>query len=135
MFGAHVRAARTTAGLTQRQVAERAGLTPNYVTGVELGKRNVTLRTTLSLADAVGCPAWALLVDIGGTMSGIVPPPQGALAIELPPGDAFVVARAGAGVLRRPIDLIDPITRRVEQSVSPADDPRPPGSPRRPAAE
>jgi transcriptional regulator with XRE-family HTH domain len=108
MFGAHVRAARTTAGLTQRQVAERAGLTPNYVTGVELGKRNVTLRTTLSLADAVGCPAWALLVDIGGTMSGIAPAAAGRSGDRASARDAFVVARAGAGVLRRPIDLIDP---------------------------
>ncbi|WP_371930866.1 helix-turn-helix domain-containing protein, partial [Paracoccus spongiarum] len=42
-FGDAVRQARATAGLTQEELAERAGLDRSYVGGVERGDRNPTL--------------------------------------------------------------------------------------------
>ncbi|WP_408886988.1 helix-turn-helix transcriptional regulator [Limobrevibacterium gyesilva] len=50
IFGANLRAARLKSGLTQAQLAERAGLLQQYVSLVESGKQNVTLTTAQALA-------------------------------------------------------------------------------------
>jgi len=61
-FGLRVRARRTELGWTQQQLAERTGLHFTYVSSVERGQRNVTLRTVVRLAEAMAVnPAW--LVD------------------------------------------------------------------------
>ncbi len=52
-FGARVRALRTARGLTQEQVAERAGLHWTFVSGVERGRRNPGLNTIGKLAQAL----------------------------------------------------------------------------------
>ncbi len=49
-FGQEVRRRREAAGLTLEALAERAGLTPNYIGGIEMGKRDPSLSTVLSLA-------------------------------------------------------------------------------------
>ena len=51
IFGANLKAARLKAGLTQGELAERAGLLQQYVSLVETGKQNVTLTTAKALAD------------------------------------------------------------------------------------
>jgi transcriptional regulator with XRE-family HTH domain len=53
IFGANLKAARLKAGLTQGELAERAGLLQQYVSLVETGKQNVTLTTAKALADVV----------------------------------------------------------------------------------
>jgi transcriptional regulator with XRE-family HTH domain len=53
VFGANLKAARLQAGLTQGQLADRAGLLQQYVSLVETGKQNVTLVTAQILADVV----------------------------------------------------------------------------------
>lgn len=52
-FGANLKAARLKAGLTQVQLAERAGLLQQYISLVESGKQNVTLTTAQTLAKVV----------------------------------------------------------------------------------
>jgi transcriptional regulator with XRE-family HTH domain len=47
--------------LTLEALAERAGLTPNYIGGVEMGKRDPSLSTVLSLARGLNVPASDLL--------------------------------------------------------------------------
>jgi transcriptional regulator with XRE-family HTH domain len=54
VFGQNLRAARTKAGLTQAQLAERTGLTQQYVSWVEAGHANITLATMTALARIVG---------------------------------------------------------------------------------
>jgi len=49
--------ARTRAGLTQSQVAERMGSTQSTVARLESGKRAPSLRTVQRYAQAVGCRA------------------------------------------------------------------------------
>ena len=61
IFGQNVRAARIKAGLTQDQLAERTGLTQQYVSLVEAGHQNITLDTMAALARAVGRDVIALL--------------------------------------------------------------------------
>jgi len=54
-FGAHLRALRAKAGLTQEELAERAGLTANGVSALERGARTKPYpHTVRSLADALG---------------------------------------------------------------------------------
>jgi DNA-binding XRE family transcriptional regulator len=52
-FGANLKAARLKQGLTQAQLAERAGLLQQYVSLIESGKQNVTLTTAQTLARVV----------------------------------------------------------------------------------
>jgi transcriptional regulator with XRE-family HTH domain len=53
VFGANLKAARIKRGLTQAQLAERAGLLQQYISLVESGKQNVTLTTVQALANVV----------------------------------------------------------------------------------
>jgi DNA-binding XRE family transcriptional regulator len=50
-------AARTRAGLTQAEVAERMGTTQSVVARLEGGKRQPSLRTVQRYAQAIGCRA------------------------------------------------------------------------------
>ncbi len=61
VFGHNLRAARTKAGLTQTQLAERTGLTQQYVSWVEAGHANITLGTMTALARVVDEDVVALL--------------------------------------------------------------------------
>ena len=56
-FGARVRSLRLASGLSQEQLAERAGLHRTYVSSIERGHRNVGLDNILDLAAALGVPA------------------------------------------------------------------------------
>jgi transcriptional regulator with XRE-family HTH domain len=61
VFGQNLRTARINAGLTQAQLAQRTGLTQQYVSWVEAGHANVTLATMTTLARVVGWGVVALL--------------------------------------------------------------------------
>jgi transcriptional regulator with XRE-family HTH domain len=62
-FGATVRALRTSRGLTQDALAERAQLHRTYVTDVELGRRNVSLYNIGRFAVALGVSMKELVGD------------------------------------------------------------------------
>jgi transcriptional regulator with XRE-family HTH domain len=61
-FGRRLREARQRAGLSQAQVAERAGIKQTHVSRVERGHRNLTLDTIEALAQAVGCAVSIVLM-------------------------------------------------------------------------
>lgn len=61
VFGQNLRTARINAGLTQAQLAQRTGLTQQYVSWVEAGHANITLATMTTLARVVGRDVVALL--------------------------------------------------------------------------
>ena len=54
MFGQNLRAARLKSGLKQSEIAERTGLTQQYLSLIEAGQQNITLKTMVLLADVVG---------------------------------------------------------------------------------
>jgi transcriptional regulator with XRE-family HTH domain len=60
-FGHHLREMRHEKLTTIEQLAEAAGLHPNYVGSVERGERNVSLFNIWRLANALGVPAATLL--------------------------------------------------------------------------
>ncbi len=54
---------RTRAGLTQEQLAERAGIGASYVARIEVGQRRPTLDVLAELAESLGVPLHRLLAD------------------------------------------------------------------------
>ena len=55
-FGKHLRSLRTKAGLSQEELADRAGIHVTYLSGVERGLRNPSIRNVRRLARAMGVP-------------------------------------------------------------------------------
>ena len=55
-FGAHIRALRHERALSQEEVAHRAGLHVTYLSGIERGKRNPSLKNLRRIARALGVP-------------------------------------------------------------------------------
>jgi transcriptional regulator with XRE-family HTH domain len=53
-FGERVRALRLTAGMSQEDLGEKAGLHRTYVGSVERGERNIGLENIHALARALG---------------------------------------------------------------------------------
>jgi transcriptional regulator with XRE-family HTH domain len=62
-FGEKIRKLRLSKGWTQEQLAERAGLHPTYVGGVERGERNVGFDNLLKLARALNEHPSALFAE------------------------------------------------------------------------
>lgn len=60
-FGGKVRELRLAKGWTQEELAERTGLHPTYIGGVERGERNLGLDNLLKIARALGEHPTALL--------------------------------------------------------------------------
>ena len=61
----NVRAARESAGMLQFELAERIGLNQQRVSLIEAGKQNVTLKTIVALATALGLAPADLLSGSG----------------------------------------------------------------------
>lgn len=60
-FGQRVRELRAPLGLSQEELAHRAGVHRTYVGSVERGERNISLDNIYALADALECEARELL--------------------------------------------------------------------------
>jgi len=54
-FGRAVRTRRIALGLSQEELADRAGLHRNYIGGIERGERNVGIKAVYALAAGLGC--------------------------------------------------------------------------------
>jgi transcriptional regulator with XRE-family HTH domain len=54
LVGRNAARLRAEAGLTQEQLAERSGLTQQYISDLERGKSNPTIVTLYELATALG---------------------------------------------------------------------------------
>jgi transcriptional regulator with XRE-family HTH domain len=61
LFPPALRAVRIAAGLSQDELAFRAGMTRNYVGALERGEQSPTLRTLDKLAEALGVSPLTLL--------------------------------------------------------------------------
>jgi transcriptional regulator with XRE-family HTH domain len=63
-FGENVRKLRSKRNWTQEELAQHAGLTPNYIGFVERGERNITLKNTVKIAKGLGYPVHKLFEGI-----------------------------------------------------------------------
>jgi transcriptional regulator with XRE-family HTH domain len=64
-FGANLRRLRTAAGLTQMELADRAGINFTAVSRLERGDRDPRLSTVARVARALGVSVAALVQDVG----------------------------------------------------------------------
>lgn len=53
VFSENLKRIRLLSGISQEQLAERAGLDRTYVSSVERGKRNISLNNIFKLAEAL----------------------------------------------------------------------------------
>lgn len=60
-FGLKLRQQRKKAGITQNELAEKAGVTRIYIGLIERGETSITLEKVYRLADALGCQLTDLL--------------------------------------------------------------------------
>lgn len=60
-FGREIRRRRMAHGWTLEDLSERSQLTPNYIGGIEMGKRDPSLSTVLALARGLDVPPSELL--------------------------------------------------------------------------
>jgi len=63
-FGARIRELRSQTGLSQEAFASKCGLDRTYISGIERGKRNVSLRNIGRIAEFLG-------VSVSDLMEGI----------------------------------------------------------------
>lgn len=61
-LGVNVRGRRVALGLSQEEVAFRAGMKRSYLSDLERGVRNPTVRALARLATALEAEPWELLV-------------------------------------------------------------------------
>ena len=64
-FGQEIRRRRQGLGMTIEELAEKAGLTPNYLGTLELGKRDPSLSTVLALAKGLSVAPAELIGTVG----------------------------------------------------------------------
>lgn len=72
-FGLAIRRHRELIRLSQEELADRAGLDRTYVSGIERGRRNPTLRVAQRLADALGADLdviFATARELAGNSAG-----------------------------------------------------------------
>jgi transcriptional regulator with XRE-family HTH domain len=124
-------AARKAVGLTQAKLGENSGLGRAYIHRVENERTNLTLDSLAVLAATLGLSVSQLLSERGPEDGPLEPPSPsesehspklvgspwpavaGHLALEFPAGQAFEAARVVASYFKRPVMLVDPLTRVV----------------------
>ena len=62
VVGANVRALREARGLPQDELAHLAAIHPTYLSGVETGKRNLSMKVLERLASALRVPETDLVI-------------------------------------------------------------------------
>ena len=66
----NVRRLRASTGMSQEELAARAGLHRTYISSVERGQRNVSIENIFALARALGCEPQALVTAHLGEADG-----------------------------------------------------------------
>lgn len=61
ILATNMRLARIAAGISQEELAHRAGIDRTYVSGIERGKRNPTITVIARFAEALGTTTATLL--------------------------------------------------------------------------
>ena len=70
LFGRRIQEIRKRRQLSQEQVAEKAGISSNYLSRIECGKENPTFDMLIKLSEAFTIDMWEMF-DFGHTVSEI----------------------------------------------------------------
>ena len=63
ILGKNIRLARAAKGLSQEDLADLTGLDRTYISGVERGVRNPSIKVLQRIAEGLGIPPHTLLFD------------------------------------------------------------------------
>jgi transcriptional regulator with XRE-family HTH domain len=77
-FGRYLKAQRNVSDLSLRELGRMTNLSNAYLSQLERGLHEPSLRVMRSLADALGIPLETLLEQTGWSASGATEPPSGA---------------------------------------------------------
>src|ERR1700761_467898 len=91
LFGTTIKSKRSELGMSQEELADRAGLHRTYVSDVERGTRNVSLGSIEKLAHALGLSVWRLFEKAS---SGHSPDHLEILIVEDEPTDVDLTIHA-----------------------------------------
>jgi transcriptional regulator with XRE-family HTH domain len=69
LVGSNARRLRIASGWTQEQLAERTGLSQQYISGLEKGRRNPTVITLYEVAQGLGVSYLDLLMPLAANQS------------------------------------------------------------------
>ncbi len=61
-LGRRIKALRMQKGMTQEELSEAAGIHPKYLSALETGKQNITVKTLEGLAAGLGVEPYELLL-------------------------------------------------------------------------
>lgn len=64
LVGKRIKEYRIKAGLTQEALAERVGISPNYLSAIERGVKLVRLDKLVCIINEINCTADDILVDV-----------------------------------------------------------------------
>lgn len=64
LVGKRIKEYRIKAGLTQEELAERVGISPNYLSAVERGVKLVRLDKLVYVINEINCTADDILIDV-----------------------------------------------------------------------
>ena len=99
-LGQRIRRQRKLMGLTQKEVAERAGISLPFYGHIERGTRKASLETAVDIANALGVSTDLLLQDSLDVMTR--PLPSDVVLSESQPRAAYRHRRRAARTRRRP---------------------------------
>ena len=114
-IGRMIRQLRESAGLSQGKLAERAGITYQYLSAVENGKENFTVGIIESVAGALGLP-FSVLIERAFTDEKLLPTVKDEFFIqetELPPGLTVSGVKAALNETHKIVRLINATLRNV----------------------
>lgn len=61
-YGKAIKIVRNTRGLSQKDLAERVGLAPSYISRMEAGERKPTTETLETISGALGIPMYLMVL-------------------------------------------------------------------------
>ena len=61
-IGSRIQKIRVNRGITQDELGEKVGLNPKYISAIECGQRNITIKTLAKIADGLGVELFELLL-------------------------------------------------------------------------
>jgi transcriptional regulator with XRE-family HTH domain len=107
-FGQHIRYLRRLRSLTQEEVAHRAGVHVTYLSGIERGVRNPSLKNIRAIAEALGVPMGELFAP--EPVASESPSPESVVSepVSLAP-DATPTEISSAAFIDSPVSEANPI--------------------------
>ena len=107
-FGQHIRYLRRLRSLTQEEVAHRAGVHVTYLSGIERGVRNPSLKNIRAIAEALGVPMGELFAPEPVVSEPLSPEPVSLAA------DATPTEISSPAFIESPVSEANPINPAPE---------------------